>query len=78
MLRVERDGDIRLHGLGHLLEADVTQDAGIVDDDVDGPEGIKGRLHDGLSVLDRVIVGHGLAAEGTDLLDHLVGRRRGR
>ncbi len=61
----------------HLLEAGVAQDAGVVDDDVDGAEGVKRGLHDFGAVFHRVVVGHRLAAERLDLRHHLVRRRAG-
>src|SRR5690606_31788105 len=63
----------------HVLERGVPQDPGVVDDDVDAAPGVERRLHDGPAALgggDRVVVGHGLAAGGLDLVDHLLGRRR--
>jgi hypothetical protein len=62
--------------LAHLLEAGVAQDAGVVDDDVDALPRVERTLDDLRPVLDRVVVGHGLAAGGLDLLDHRVGRGR--
>jgi hypothetical protein len=62
----------------HVLEADVAQDAGIVDEDVDAPKRVNGRLDDGLALLDRVVVGDGLASSGADLVDDLVGGLHGR
>jgi hypothetical protein len=53
----------------HVLEADVAQDAGVVDQDVDAPKGLDGRLDDLVAVLDAVVVGNGLAACGLDLVD---------
>jgi hypothetical protein len=56
----------------HVLEADIAQNARIVDEDVDAPKRIDGRLDDGFSLLDRVVVGDRLAACGADLVDDLV------
>ena len=56
----------------HVLEADVAQDAGIVDEDIDPAKGLDGSLDDFVAVLDRVVVCDGLAASGCDLLDNLV------
>src|SRR5262249_10255285 len=61
--------------LAELVEARVAEDAGVVDDDVDAPPGVERGLHDLAAVLDRVVVGDGLAARGLDLLDDLVGGR---
>ena len=59
---------------GHLLERRVAEDAGVVDDDVDALPRVERALDDLRAVLDRVVVGDGLAARGLDLLDDLVGR----
>ena len=56
----------------HVLEADVTQDACIVDEHIDAAKAVNGRLDDVLSVLDRVVVGNGLAARGANLVDDFV------
>jgi len=56
----------------HVFEADVAQDAGIVDQHIDAPETVNGRLDDGIAVFDRVVVGNGLAAGRADLVDDLV------
>jgi len=54
---------------------------GVVDDEVDGAEGVDGRLRDGHAPLGgghRVVAGHGLAAGGGDLGHGGVGRAAGR
>jgi hypothetical protein len=58
--------------LFHVLETDISQDTGVVDEDINTSECVDGRLDDGLSVLDRTVVGDGLAASGADLIDDLV------
>lgn len=58
----------------HILEADVPQDPGIVDQHIDPSEGLNGRLDDLLAILDTVVVGDGLAARGFDLVDDDIGR----
>ena len=58
--------------LFHVLETDISQDTGVVDEDINTSECVDGRLDDGLSVLDRIVVGDGLAASGADLIDDLV------
>ncbi len=60
----------------HLVERDVAQDAGVVDDDVDAAARVDRGLDDLVAVLDGVVVGDGLAAGGLDLLDDLVGGGR--
>lgn len=57
----------------HVLEADITENASIVDQDVNPSKGLDGSLDNGLSVLYTVIVGYGLAASSFDLLDDGVG-----
>jgi hypothetical protein len=60
----------------HILEADIAQDAGIVDEDIDAAEGVDGCLDDGFPVLDRVVVGDRFAACGADGVDDFVCRLR--
>jgi hypothetical protein len=57
----------------HVLEADVAQDTGVVDEHVDAAEGLDGRVDDLVAVLDAVVVGDGLAARGLDLVDDDIG-----
>ena len=57
----------------HVLEADVAQNAGIVDEDVDSAKGLDGGLDNPVTILNRVVVCYGLAAGRCDLLDDLVG-----
>ena len=69
-----RSADVHLHDqvpvlVLHVLESDIAENAGIVDEDIDAAERINGSLDDGLAVLDRIIVGDGLAAGSADLLD---------
>jgi hypothetical protein len=64
-------------GLRHLLERDVAQDPGVVDQDVDLAERVDRGLDDLVAVLDRVVVRDGVAALVLDLGDDLVGGRRG-
>jgi len=56
----------------HVLEADISQDAGIVDENINATKGINGRFDDSFSILDRIVVADGLAACGADLFDDLV------
>ena len=65
---------------GHVDQHAVAQDAGVVDQDVDGPEVVDGGLDEParpLVVRDVIAVGHGLAAHAPDLFDHLAGRAVG-
>jgi hypothetical protein len=56
----------------HVLEADVAENASIVDEHIDAPKAVDGRLDDGLSILNRIVVGNGLAACSADRLDDFV------
>ena len=53
----------------HVLEADVSQDASIVDQDVYPAEILDGGIDDSLAILDAVVVGNRLTASGFDLVD---------
>ena len=44
-----------------LCDGPVSQDAGVVDDDVHAAEVVDGRLDDGGAILHGVVVGHGFA-----------------
>lgn len=57
----------------HVLEADVSQDTSVVDEDVDAAEGLNGSLDDLLAILDAVVVGNSLSAGLFDLVDDNVG-----
>ena len=71
------DGDDRVEQVGvHVVERLVTQDAGVVDDDVDLAERIDCTLDDRRAALgrrDRVGVGDGLATGLADLVDDELG-----
>lgn len=69
--------DVNLHDqipvlILHVLEADIAQDSGVVDEDMDPAEALDCGLDDGLSVLDTVVVGDCLSASILDLLDDIV------
>ena len=57
----------------HVLEADITENTGVVDEDIDAPKGIDCGLNDPFAILDGVVVGDRFAACGLDLIDDLVG-----
>lgn len=57
-------------GILHVLEADIPEDTGVVEQNIDTTEVLDGCLNDGLTVLDAVVVGNGLAAGGADLLNN--------
>ena len=58
----------------HILETDISQDPGIVDEHIDPPKRLDGRLDDLLAVFNAVVVCDRLAASGFDLVDDYVGR----
>ncbi len=67
--------DVHLHNqipvlVSHILEADISQDASIVDQHINTTKCIDGRLDDPIAILHAVIVGHGFAAGRADLLDY--------
>lgn len=67
-------GDVDLHDevpvlVCEVLEANVTEDTGIVDEDIDAAKGLDGGVDDLVTILDAVVVGDGLAASGLDLVD---------
>lgn len=57
----------------HVLKADVAQDTGVVEEDINTAEVLYSGVDNGLAVLDAVIVGDGLAAGGFNLVDDDVG-----
>jgi hypothetical protein len=62
----------------HVLEADVAQDACIVDEDIDATEVLDRGVDDLLAEFDGIVVGNGLAASLLDLVDDDVCGLRGR
>lgn len=67
-------GDVNLHNqvpvlVLEVLEGNVAENTGIVDEDVDAAKVADGGLDDALAVLDAVVVGNGLAACLFDLVD---------
>ena len=66
------------HALLHLEKALVAQDSSVIDEDVDAAEAVERGLENVLTAFDGgdvVVVGDGLTASLTDLVDHLVGHR---
>lgn len=53
----------------HVLEGDISQDTGIVNQDINAAKSLDGSLDDLLAVLDAVVIGNGIAALGLDFLD---------
>lgn len=60
----------------HVLQADIAEDAGVVEQDVNSAKGLDGRVNDAVTVLDAVVVGNSLAARGLDLVDDNIGSLR--
>lgn len=56
----------------HVFEADISEDAGIVDQNIDSAKGLDGRVDDFVTIFDRIVVGNGLASSCLDLLDYYV------
>lgn len=54
----------------HVLEADIPQDTGVVEEHIDTAKVLDGSLNDSLAVLDTVVVGDRLAAGGPNLVDN--------
>ncbi|MCY1427281.1 hypothetical protein D9M71_431210 [compost metagenome] len=59
---------------GHLVERGVAQDAGVVDEDIDGAECLQRGGDDLLALGHRMMVGNRFATHGTNFSDHGVGR----
>lgn len=59
--------------IGHVLEADISQDACIVQEYVDSSEFFDRCLNDLLAILDAVVIGDGLAACLPNLVDDYIG-----
>lgn len=57
----------------HILEADIAEDTGIVDEDIDAAERLDGSFDNLVAILDAVVVGHSLAARGLDLVYYDIG-----
>lgn len=56
----------------HVLEADVSQNAGVVDEHVYPAKGLDSSLNDLVTILYRVVIGHGVSAGLFDLVDDYV------
>lgn len=57
----------------HILESNIAQDAGIVNQDVDATKALDRRIDDAVSILDAVVVGDGLSTRFSDLLHYGIG-----
>jgi hypothetical protein len=56
----------------HVLEADITQNASVVEEDIDAAEVVNGGLNDALAIFNAVVVGDCLTTSGFDLVDDQV------
>lgn len=70
--------DVDLHDevpvlVGHVLEANISENTSIVDDNINAAKGLDGRLDDLVAILDTVVVGSSLAASLLNLVDNNVG-----
>lgn len=57
----------------HVLEANITEDTGVVNENVDAAECLDGGFDDLVTVLDTVVIGNSLAASGLDFVDNDIG-----
>lgn len=57
----------------HVLKADIAEDTGVVQQDIDAAEVLDGGVDDGFTVLDAIVVGGGFAPGGFNLFDDDIG-----
>lgn len=57
----------------NILEADITQDTGVVDQNVDATKCLDGSLDDLVTIFDGVIIGNCLSTVLLDLIDYYIG-----
>jgi hypothetical protein len=57
----------------HVLEADISENARIVDEDMDATEGFDSRLDDLVTILDAVVIGNRLASGSFDFVYYHIG-----
>jgi hypothetical protein len=60
-------------GVLHVLEADVSEDTGIVNENINAAECLDSSLDDLLAIVDAVVVGNGLSTGLSDLVDDNIG-----
>lgn len=70
--------DVDLHNeipvlILEVLEASITEDTSIVDEDIDAAESLDGSVDNLVTKLDAVVVGDSLATGGLDLVDDNIG-----
>lgn len=56
----------------YVLEADIAEDTGVVDEDVDAAVVLDGGLDDLVAILDAVVVAYCFAASGLDFVDDYI------
>jgi len=59
--------------ISHVFEGDVTQNSGVVDEDVDSSKVLDSGINDGLAILNAIVVGNGFTASLANLFDDNVG-----
>ena len=59
--------------IAHVLEGDISQNTGVVEEDIDSAVVLDGGLDDPVAILDAVVVGYCFAACGLDLVDDNIG-----
>jgi hypothetical protein len=57
----------------HVLEADISQDTSVVDEDIDSAKRFNSSLNNSSTILDAVVVGNGLSAGLLDFIDNYIG-----
>lgn len=71
-LDVDAEDEIPI-GILHVLEADIAEDTGIVNEDIDAAESLDGRLNNSVTIFDAVVICDGLSASGLDFVDDDIG-----
>jgi len=59
--------------IGHVLEGNVAEDTGVVQENIDTAIGLDGGFDNLLTIGDTVVVGNCFAASGSDLVDDDIG-----
>lgn len=54
----------------HVLETDIAEDTGVVDENIHSAKVLDGRVDNGITLLHAVVVGGCLAASGFDFVDN--------
>ena len=57
----------------HILKRNITQDTGVIDQNINSAKVLDGRVNDGLAILDTIVIGDGLAAGPSNLFDDDIG-----